>query len=57
MSNSRLTAGSETLSMDEKEFVCSDCGQEIAVNEQMKSAIEENGCPVCSAPVTPGDFV
>lgn len=57
MSDSEATARSETLPMDEMEFMCSDCGQEIAVNEQMKAAIEENGCPVCSASVTADDFV
>ena len=42
--------------MEETEFVCSDCGQAIAVNEQMKVAIKENGCPVCSAAVDEEEF-
>lgn len=42
--------------MNEYEFTCSDCGQQIAVNETMREAIEENGCPVCTAPAERGDF-
>lgn len=38
--------------MKEYVFTCEECRQEITVNEQMKEAILENGCPVCGAPAT-----
>lgn len=42
--------------MKEYEYVCSDCGQQISVNGPMQTAILENGCPVCSAPVMSTEF-
>lgn len=57
MSESERVSDGRNLSMKEYEFTCSDCGQEISINETMRSAIEENGCPVCAAPVGNGDFV
>ena len=42
--------------MKEYEFTCSECGQEIAVNENMRSAIVSNGCPVCTASVSDDEF-
>lgn len=42
--------------MDEYQFVCSECTQEIAVNEEMRDAILANGCPVCTTAVTTDDF-
>jgi predicted nucleic acid-binding Zn ribbon protein len=42
--------------MEEYQFVCSACTQEIAVNGEMREAILANGCPVCAAAVTPADF-
>jgi predicted nucleic acid-binding Zn ribbon protein len=42
--------------MEEYQFVCTECAQKIAVNEEMRSAILENGCPVCAAAVTPEMF-
>lgn len=42
--------------MKEYEFTCSECGQQISVNETMRDAIEENGCPVCAATVGSGEF-
>lgn len=37
-------------------FRCSTCQQEIAVNDEMRTAILENGCPVCTAAVDEADF-
>lgn len=42
--------------MMEYVFTCSACGQQIDVNEQMKRAIEANGCPVCTATVDGDEF-
>lgn len=42
--------------MKEYEFTCSECGQEIAVNDTMRNAIVTNGCPVCTAPATEDEF-
>jgi len=42
--------------MNEQEFTCSECGQEIAVNESMREAILANGCPVCAAAASDEDF-
>ena len=42
--------------MDEYLFVCSECAQEIAVNEEMRDAILANGCPVCATAVTREEF-
>ena len=42
--------------MEEYQFTCPECTQAIAVNEQMRVAILDNGCPVCAAPVTQADF-
>jgi len=33
------------------QFRCPDCGQEIEVNQPVRRAILENGCPVCSTEV------
>lgn len=43
--------------MKEYEFTCSECGQQISVNETMREAIVENGCPVCAATVGGSAFV
>ena len=37
-------------------FSCSACGQEIAVNAEMKRAILSHGCPVCATAVDETDF-
>lgn len=42
--------------MDEYTFTCPVCGQEIAVNEEMRSAILSNGCPVCATDVDEESF-
>jgi predicted nucleic acid-binding Zn ribbon protein len=42
--------------MQEHQFVCPECAQEITVNGEMRDAILANGCPVCAAAVTPDDF-
>lgn len=42
--------------MKEYEFTCSECGQQISVNETMRDAIENNGCPVCAATVSSSEF-
>jgi len=42
--------------MSECQFRCRECGQRIAVNEQMRDAILANGCPVCKAATEPSDF-
>ena len=39
------------------QFTCTECGQEIAVNDQMRKATLDHGCPVCSATVEPSNFV
>jgi predicted nucleic acid-binding Zn ribbon protein len=42
--------------MEEYQFTCTECTQEITVNEQMQAAILDNGCPVCAAPVSGENF-
>lgn len=42
--------------MEEHQFVCAECTQEITVNREMRDAILTNGCPVCAAPVTDDAF-
>ena len=42
--------------MSELVFTCSACGQEISVNEQMRDAILENGCPICTTETAESDF-
>lgn len=42
--------------MHEVTFTCSACGQEISVNEQMREAILENGCPICASETSDADF-
>lgn len=42
--------------MEEYEFTCTDCGQEIEVNESMRDATLEHGCPVCGAAVSAANF-
>lgn len=42
--------------MTEYDYVCSDCGQQISVNEPMRTAILENGCPICSASAESNEF-
>ena len=39
------------------QFTCSECGQQIEVNEPMREATLEYGCPVCSSSVSRTDFV
>lgn len=56
MSNIVRGEENKALSMKEYEFTCSECGQQIAVNEEMMRAILTNGCPVCAASVTDSDF-
>ena len=43
--------------MDTYEFTCPECAQVIEVNDQMREAILESGCPVCTADVDDGSFV
>lgn len=50
----RADGGDRTRADDR--FVCPECGQDISVNAEMRSAILANGCPVCTAVVTPEDF-
>lgn len=42
--------------MNGQEFTCSECGQQIAVNESMREAILNNGCPVCAAEASETNF-
>jgi predicted RNA-binding Zn-ribbon protein involved in translation (DUF1610 family) len=42
--------------MTEQEFICSECGQRITINESMREAILANGCPVCAADASDEDF-
>jgi putative FmdB family regulatory protein len=42
--------------MKEYEFTCSECGQEIEVNDNMREAIVTNGCPVCAAAANEEEF-
>ncbi len=48
------TGGSDMT--DEYRFVCPTCSQDIAVNGEMRRAILENGCPVCTAAIRPDAF-
>lgn len=43
--------------MDEYEFHCTACDQEIAVNDRMRESLLEFGCPVCSTEVSEEQFV
>lgn len=56
MSNIVRGEENKALSMKEYEFTCSECGQQISVNETMRDAIQTNGCPVCAAPAESDDF-
>ncbi|WP_435129972.1 DUF7560 family zinc ribbon protein [Halobaculum sp. D14] len=42
--------------MDEYEFRCPECGQQIEINSPMREAILTNGCPICSASVAAKNF-
>lgn len=42
--------------MEEYQFTCPECTQEIDVNTEMRSAILANGCPVCAARVADDSF-
>lgn len=42
--------------MSRYEFTCPECGQIIEVNEEMREAAIEHGCPVCGADVSAVDF-
>ena len=42
--------------IDEYVFSCAVCGQEIAVNPEMRGAILTHGCPVCTSEVDETDF-
>ncbi|APW96530.1 transcriptional regulator [Halobiforma lacisalsi AJ5] len=42
--------------MSRYEFTCPECGQEIEVNDSMREATLNHGCPVCGADVSPADF-
>lgn len=42
--------------MDEYQFHCTECGQQVSVNDGMRESILEFGCPVCSADVSPERF-
>ncbi len=55
MSNT-VRDGDPENSAKEYVFRCSTCQQEIAVNVEMRTAILENGCPVCTATVEESDF-
>lgn len=38
------------------QFVCPTCDADIVVDADVRAGILEDGCPVCLAPVTTGDF-
>lgn len=42
--------------MPEYVFVCPECTQSIEVNREMKRAILDGGCPVCTAQIGAEDF-
>ncbi|ODR81000.1 transcriptional regulator [Haladaptatus sp. W1] len=42
--------------MNEYEFTCSECGQQIEINGPMREATLTHGCPVCGAAVSPDNF-
>jgi predicted RNA-binding Zn-ribbon protein involved in translation (DUF1610 family) len=44
-------------SSGERTFDCPECGESILVNSEMQTVLIEQGCVVCSAPVTESDFV
>ena len=56
MPNSARRDAGGRASQDEHRFVCPECAQEITVNDEMRRAIIANGCPVCTASVTGGQF-
>lgn len=56
MSNSTKSRGVEEFTMEEYQFTCPECTQEIDVNTEMRSAILANGCPVCAARVADDSF-
>lgn len=57
MSNSTRRAETDHVTMQEYQFTCPECAQEIDVNEEMRRAILSNGCPVCAAETTKEDFL
>ena len=38
------------------DFVCPECGESMAVNASMRTALLDNGCVICSARVNPDAF-
>ncbi|MDY7081657.1 MAG: zinc ribbon domain-containing protein [Halobacteria archaeon] len=43
--------------MGEKyEFVCPECSQDIIVDRSVRKSLLEEGCIICEADVTTGDF-
>lgn len=42
--------------MSTYEFTCPTCGQQIEVNEPMREATIEHGCPVCTSDAVADDF-
>lgn len=41
---------------EEFTFVCPDCGETMDVNASMRDALLQNGCVICSSPVTDAAF-
>jgi predicted RNA-binding Zn-ribbon protein involved in translation (DUF1610 family) len=41
---------------EEYRFVCPECAESIAVNEQMKDAIVDHGCVICGTQISSDAF-
>ncbi|ELZ72827.1 zinc ribbon domain-containing protein [Haloferax sp. Atlit-10N] len=47
---------SATSPTDDYEFTCSQCGERFAVNDGMRAAVLERGCPICGSPTSTEAF-
>lgn len=41
---------------EEFEFVCPECDERVIVNGGVREALLTNGCVLCGADLSPGDF-
>lgn len=53
-----MVARDEAHMEDAVDFVfdCPECGESMAVNASMRTALIDNGCVICSARVSPDSF-
>ncbi|AFK18190.1 zinc ribbon domain-containing protein [Haloferax mediterranei ATCC 33500] len=41
---------------DEYEFTCTQCGERFEVNDSMRDALLERGCPICGSATSENEF-